>query len=469
MFHSMPNESAGARAPQRGWIGFPSFFMRCLTLLGLGVAAGCAGLPGGSPHRVGGDEQVVVLDARERVLHRSAVGELVKTQEKSDGTSKETVVTRERLRRVCAEPSPDVFSVAALSLGLDGDLSRQKAADLTLGLKLAASMSEQAASIARSQTINILREVMYRTCERYLSGALEEEEFIIQAHRDQQLIVQVLAIEQLTHAYQAQAIALGANATASSAGVTELGIKTLDNAQNKKTEAQAAAKTAQDKAAKQAPAGNCGDKAEGEKKKLCDEATVAAKTADDATVHYEAIRAALAKQGSASAAVDGSATRLAESSGANGAGIAAVADTVLKIVNRTPSLDEFGLTCVVYYRKLVAQNANPSSQSNALTEACKALIKSQWDLQRAINKEETQLIELYMGEVRKEAETIWSAISSESARGETWKKLADQVAGSQMAELKNNTSSFDRFLKYYGSLIRKEQMGLLKAVEAAHE
>lgn len=96
--------------------------------------------------------------------------------------------------RICAEAAPDVFSALASS----GSLSISATADPSG--QGAFSIAETAAVIQRTQTINLLRESFYRTCERYASGAITKTQFVIQAARDQRSMVSVLAIEQLTGA-----------------------------------------------------------------------------------------------------------------------------------------------------------------------------------------------------------------------------------------------------------------------------
>lgn len=97
--------------------------------------------------------------------------------------------------RMCAEAAPDVFSAYATSVSAKGGVKdRDVSADLSI------SNAETAATIERTQTINMLRESMYRTCERYLSGATGKATFITQAARDQRSMIAILAIEQLTRA-----------------------------------------------------------------------------------------------------------------------------------------------------------------------------------------------------------------------------------------------------------------------------
>jgi hypothetical protein len=52
-------------------------------------------------------------------------------------------------------------------------------------------------SIERLQAIRMLRESLYRTCERYLSGAIDRASLAIQAERDFRALTAILAIEAL--------------------------------------------------------------------------------------------------------------------------------------------------------------------------------------------------------------------------------------------------------------------------------
>ncbi len=96
--------------------------------------------------------------------------------------------------RICAEAAPDVFSALASSGSLSISASANPSGEGAF------SIAETAAVIQRTQTINLLRESFYRTCERYASGAITKTQFVIQAARDQRSMVSVLAIEQLTGA-----------------------------------------------------------------------------------------------------------------------------------------------------------------------------------------------------------------------------------------------------------------------------
>jgi hypothetical protein len=138
--------------------------------------------------------------------------------------------------RMCSEAAPDVFSVFAASGALEGNKD---------GGKAGFAGSETGATIERTQTINLLRESMYRTCERYLSGAIDKRTFIVQAARDQRSMVAVLAVEQLTGAIRAKPTIITGPGTSASLidgkqAADLLEAYTQDNKQAKKRAADAA-------------------------------------------------------------------------------------------------------------------------------------------------------------------------------------------------------------------------------------
>ena len=145
---------------------------------------------------------IITVDAKQRAI---LVGGKQTTA--ADGTN---------IRQFCSEPSPDVFSVVAQALSAGGTFG--KSADpksIELALNAAFSSAEQGSTIPRTQTVNMLRELMFRTCERYLNGGIGELELPIQAARDQRLMVSILAIESLTGAVTPKPVVIGANANAS--------------------------------------------------------------------------------------------------------------------------------------------------------------------------------------------------------------------------------------------------------------
>ena len=150
--------------------------------------------------------QTLSVDAKQRVVVLSRQKTTVK-----DGDNKETKYEQPI---ICAEPSPDALS--AISSSISG--AAQK--DPSLLLRLAISNTESAASIGlRTQSIQLLRDGMYRLCEGYASGALDHKEFNRLQRRYQNLMLSLLAIEQITGATVARQASLGGGSSSSSVGL----------------------------------------------------------------------------------------------------------------------------------------------------------------------------------------------------------------------------------------------------------
>jgi hypothetical protein len=99
------------------------------------------------------DESSYSLDAKQRVVLSFA------SADKQGRTG----------RYVCAEPSPDALSAMAASGALEAQVAGQG------GGAASASLNEAVASIGlRTQTIQLLRDGLYRACEAYLNGAIDE-------------------------------------------------------------------------------------------------------------------------------------------------------------------------------------------------------------------------------------------------------------------------------------------------------
>jgi hypothetical protein len=163
----------------------------------------------------------ISIDAKQRVVYSFATLD-------SDGRTKSRVL--------CAEPSPDALS--ALSAG--GGLSAE-----TVKAALSASFTSQeaAASIGlRTQTIQVLRDAMYRLCEGYASGALDKYQFEKLQRKYQNNMLGLLAIEQLTGTVAARQVALTGRAESSVArSLFEL-TKVLDEQKGQRAAAEEVAK-----------------------------------------------------------------------------------------------------------------------------------------------------------------------------------------------------------------------------------
>lgn len=305
------------------------------------------------------------------------------------------------IQRFCAEPSPDVFSVVAQALS--GGASLGKSADpkaLELALNAAFSSSEQGSSIPRTQTVNMLREMMFRTCERHLSGGIGELELPLQAIRDQRLMVSILAIEQLTGAVTPKPVVIGAAASGSSGSSGAEAAVRLDDLQ-KDLQAKKAAEAKKQAAFDElnGEAKDCqtiatavaANKADGlsealkTKRPKCEAASselAKAKTErTEAAAHYAKV-AEVASSGGIPVTVSSSLMSPVAGGGldrAHSSDVTAVAEAVRGIVKDTFDQDEFGLMCV----KVIGDT---SGKLDAIKGECVAYLKSSVNLQTVRNE-----------------------------------------------------------------------------------
>lgn len=100
---------------------------------------------------------------------------------------------------LCAEPSPE--GLGAISEVASLDVSAKTKAQLAVALAAQVANTESGAYVGlRTQSIQLMRDSMFRLCEGYLAGAIEESSFETLHRRFQQSMVAILAIEQLTGA-----------------------------------------------------------------------------------------------------------------------------------------------------------------------------------------------------------------------------------------------------------------------------
>ena len=183
--------------------------------------------------------------------------------------------------RSCAQPSPDVFSVLGFSLA--GAISRDKQDDgKSLNAEVATALSQSGATISRTQTVNLLRESMYRTCERFMNGAMSEEQFLVQAARDQRAMIAILAIEQLTGVVLPSSTVIVANGTAIQTDRPLEVLQRLEEAEADEAEKAAALTSAKTKAAAAETRYKTLNKDDACKKLLEAKAETPAEEADDA-------------------------------------------------------------------------------------------------------------------------------------------------------------------------------------------
>lgn len=120
--------------------------------------------------------------------------------------AKQRIVIQKEFGIVCAEPSPDALSAAAASGGFG--VSDPSGVDASLS----SALSETAASIGlRTQSIQLMRDALYRVCELYYGRALNDVQVMMLHQKYQDVMVALLAVEQLTGAVSPKAVGLGSN------------------------------------------------------------------------------------------------------------------------------------------------------------------------------------------------------------------------------------------------------------------
>lgn len=174
-----------------------------------------------------GNSRVITVDAKQRHLI------LNKVVTKVGGN-----VTNEQIR-ACAEPAPDTMAAYSSSLAGFLGLAPREA-------QFSSAAGETVASLERTQTVNLLREMLYRTCERWLSGALDQKQFLALSARDHRSLVAVLAVEQLTGVVKPPSTIISGPAVAASIGQSKELLKILAVYQEERGAAEKAETKAMD-------------------------------------------------------------------------------------------------------------------------------------------------------------------------------------------------------------------------------
>ena len=132
-----------------------------------------------------------------------------------DGKQRMVIVTdrggsKNNARVVCAEPSPDALVGIAASASAGLSVSGKASAEL------ATSLAEAVQTVGRrTQTIQLLRDGLYRACEAYLNGAITAQEYKLIISRVDDMAVTLVAIDGLTGGLNVpvSSIVTSANAT----------------------------------------------------------------------------------------------------------------------------------------------------------------------------------------------------------------------------------------------------------------
>jgi hypothetical protein len=357
--------------------------LRAAGLAALLAASGCSSVIHNS--RDISKPGIDFVDARQRAV---VSGKKITTTTTVVPTATGQKKTVEENLVICSEPSPDVFSVLASSFGLDVGLAPSAASDT---VKIAGALSENAATIQRTQTINLLRESFFRTCERYMNDAISPAEMIVQSARDQRAMVSVLAIEQLTGSLTPPPVVISSSAMANA---NDSAAKVIDDLKSAKTASDAAAAKAKvDATAYETAltANKCSEIeaikpesrsvpqntawADCEAKKA---AAAASKTAaTGALEYYTAVRTYVMNASPEGVAARGGGELLGNApQPATAADRAEVAATVLDIVKSAYAVDEYTMLCMRTLHEAEATAPADNSPRKKLLDACLEAMKA---------------------------------------------------------------------------------------------
>lgn len=190
-----------------------------------------------------GEPYVATIDAKQRVIVASPQTVRRTTY---DASGKPTSFTETEVMQVCAEQSPDVFSMFSSSTSLSGEY--QEAA-----IKFATALVESGGSMAmRTQLTQLQSNFLYNLCALSAAEKLSDAAVRAEMRRFQQTLLATLAIEQVTTPYRsapqitvsgqsASSLADGAKAAAAELDAAE---KTLKDAEAALTAAETARDTA---------------------------------------------------------------------------------------------------------------------------------------------------------------------------------------------------------------------------------
>jgi len=126
--------------------------------------------------------------------------------------------SKDSVHKFCAEPSPDVFSAISAAIEASGGSNDKARADMKLAL------SEAASSIgSRTETIQLLRDAMYRICELTMNGDMLPEEAAELHRRYYKSMVTLAAVAALADVARPPAVALTGNAQLSGEALAQIG------------------------------------------------------------------------------------------------------------------------------------------------------------------------------------------------------------------------------------------------------
>ncbi len=227
---------------------------------------------------------------------------------------------------VCAEPSPDAMAAYAAETSLS----------VPEKVQIANAMQEGATFTGlRTQSIQLLRDGMYRLCEARMSGAIDNGEYNLLIRRYQKNMVALLAIEQLTGTVKAPVTVLSSTGSATLAMDIERSEKKIEELQSEVSVLEAELST---------------EKAKDAAKQDSDKIAKLTKSIDNKKALIDSLIQGVANNrnmiatGAVTAKVD------TQSSSSNSTHTDKVSSTVAEIVNDIINVDDLPVLCFNYYK-----------------------------------------------------------------------------------------------------------------------
>lgn len=181
---------------------FRRWFYLLSTACMLAGLTGCANVNSVYRPIYAADGQGALIDVKQRAI---LVG---KRESNGQGGTLEGNTPRQFV--ICAEPSPDAMSAYAGEFAGKLALSPMgEATGKSESLAIQGAMREAAAYVGmRTPSVQLLRDAMYRVCEAYANGGINNAQYELLMRRYQRHIVALSAIEQLTQAAKVPPVTL---------------------------------------------------------------------------------------------------------------------------------------------------------------------------------------------------------------------------------------------------------------------
>lgn len=216
--------------------------MRLLFCLGAILISGCGNWDAVHIDHDFSNNNSATLDIKTRAIISNDLTRKTLIKDSQGLTTQEKI---EKLNRICAEPSPDAMTAYAAQLAGEYDVAGQSS------VGLAGSYQGSAAFVGmRSQTIQLLRDQLYRLCEANMNGWLTPSHYEMLLSRNQRYTLALMAIENLAQTTQVPVVTLTSNSTAELYANLKDSQEALDKANKEKSDIEKIAESDRSEAQK---------------------------------------------------------------------------------------------------------------------------------------------------------------------------------------------------------------------------